>query len=93
MYKKKKKKPVKETNYSPFFYQLLELQYRVIYYSSSGLATVQVLHGPSQAVPVVKNLLANAGDVRCGFDPWVGTIPGGGHGNPLQYSSLEDPMD
>ena len=27
------------------------------------------------------------------FDPWVGTSPGGGHGNPLQYSSLENPMD
>ena len=27
------------------------------------------------------------------FDPWVGNIPGGGHGNPLQYSCLENPMD
>ena len=27
-----------------------------------------------------------------GFDPWVGKIPGGGHGNPLQYSCLENPM-
>ena len=27
------------------------------------------------------------------FDPWVGKIPGGGHGNPLQYSCLENPMD
>ena len=27
------------------------------------------------------------------FNPWVGKIPGGGHGNPLQYSSLENPMD
>ena len=23
---------------------------------------------------------------RCEFNPWVGKIPGGGHGNPLQYS-------
>ena len=30
---------------------------------------------------------------RCGFDPWVGKIPGGGHGNPLQYSCLENPVD
>ena len=30
---------------------------------------------------------------RNGFDPWVRKIPGGGHGNPLQYSCLEDPMD
>ena len=28
---------------------------------------------------------------RLGFDPWVGKIPGGGNGNPLQYSCLEDP--
>ena len=27
------------------------------------------------------------------FDPWVGKIPGGGPGNPLQYSCLENPMD
>ena len=25
------------------------------------------------------------------FDPWVGEILGGGHGNPLQYSCLENP--
>ena len=29
----------------------------------------------SQVVLVVKNLPANAGDVRCGFDPWVRKIP------------------
>ena len=29
---------------------------------------------------------------RCGFHPWVGKIPGGGHGNPLQHSCLENPM-
>ena len=30
---------------------------------------------------------------RCGFDPWVGKTPGEGNGNPLQYSSLENPMN
>ena len=30
---------------------------------------------------------------RCGFDPRVRKIPGGGHGNPLQYSCLENPKD
>ena len=30
---------------------------------------------------------------RCGFNPWVGKIPGGGHGDPLQYSCLENPME
>ena len=28
-----------------------------------------------------------------GFNPWVRKIPGGEHGNPLQYSCLENPMD
>ena len=27
------------------------------------------------------------------FHPWVGKIPGGGNGNPLQYSYLENPTD
>ena len=40
---------------------------------------------------VVKNLPANAGDV--GLIPWSGRSPGGGHGNPLQYSCLENSMD
>ena len=40
-----------------------------------------------------KNLSANAGDVRQGFDPWVRKIPGMGNGNPLQYFDLENPVD
>ena len=43
---------------------------------------------------VVKNPLANAGDTRdVGSIPGSGRFPGGGHGNPLQYSCLENPMD
>ena len=30
---------------------------------------------------------------RCEFDSWVGKIPWRRHGNPLQYSCLENPMD
>ena len=30
---------------------------------------------------------------RCRLDPWVGRAPGGGHGNPFQYSGLENSMD
>ena len=30
---------------------------------------------------------------RPGFDPGLGRSPGGGHGNPLQYSCLENPME
>ena len=46
-------------------------------------------------VIVINNLPANAGDIdRQRFIPLVGNIlPGGGNGNPLQYSCLEDPMD
>ena len=48
----------------------------------------------SQVVPVVKNLAANAGDIRdAGSIPGSGRSPGGGHGNPLQYSCLENLMD
>ena len=43
---------------------------------------------------VVKNLPANSGDVEdVGSTPGSGSSPGGGHGNPLQYSCLENPMD
>ena len=43
---------------------------------------------------VVKNPLANAGDIRDeGSVPGSGRAPGGGHGSPLQYSYLENPMD
>ena len=41
--------------------------------------------------PMVKNLPANAGDV--GLIPGSGRSPGGGNGNLLQYSCLENPMD
>ena len=43
---------------------------------------------------MVKNPLANAGDVRDeGSIPGLRRSPGGGHSNPLQYSCLENPMD
>ena len=47
-----------------------------------------------QVVPVVKNLPASAGDARdVGSIPGSRRSPGGGHGNPLQYSYLENPMN
>ena len=43
---------------------------------------------------MVKNLPANVGDIRdMGVIPGLGRSPGRGHGNPLQYSCLEKPMD
>ena len=50
--------------------------------------------GASQVALVVKKLPANAGDIRdAGSIPGMGRSLGGGHGNPLQYSCLENPMD
>ena len=43
---------------------------------------------------MIKNPPANAGNVRdAGWITGLGRSPGGGHGNPLQYSYLENPMD
>ena len=48
----------------------------------------------SQVALVVKNLPVKAGDIRdTGSIPGSGSSPGGGHGNPSQYSCLENPMD
>ena len=50
--------------------------------------------GASKVALEVRNPPANTGRCkRCGFDPWMGRSPGGGHGNPLQCSCLENPMD
>ena len=47
-----------------------------------------------QVVLVVKNSPANGGDIRdVGSVSGLGIAPGGWHGNPLQYSCLENPMD
>ena len=47
-----------------------------------------------QVALVVKNLPANTGDLREeGSIPGLGRSPGEGHGNPIQYSCLENPMD
>ena len=43
---------------------------------------------------MVKNMPANGGDIRdVGSIAGSGRSPGGGNGNPLQYSCLENPMD
>ena len=53
-----------------------------------------LLRWASQVILVVKNSPANAGDIRdAGSIPGSGRSLGGGHGNPLQYSCLEKPMD
>ena len=51
------------------------------------MATVLGFPGGSDG----KEFTCNAGDL--GSIRGLGRSPGGGHGNPLQYSSLENPMD
>ena len=58
------------------------------------LSNLQLKGGASQVVLMVRNPPANAGDITdADFMPGSGRSPGGGHGNPLQYSCLENPMD
>ena len=50
--------------------------------------------GASKVVLMVKNPPANVGDIRdAGLISEWGRSLRGGHGNPLQYSCLENPMD
>ena len=54
------------------------------------LSNMMALIMISQVTLLVKSLLANAGDERdASSTPGSGRFPGGGNGNPLQYSSLE----
>ena len=58
------------------------------------MKTPEVLSGASQVALVVKYLPANARDAGdAGLIPQLGRSPGEEHGNPLQYSCLENSMD
>ena len=68
--------------------------FNIVLTTAPGAGEGQVTLWASQVVLVVKNLLANAGDVKdVGLIPGLGRSPGEGNGNPLQYSCLENPMD
>ena len=55
------------------------------------LVFINLSEGLPMVTLVVKNLPAKAGDVRnAHLIPGLGRSPGGGHGNPLQYSCLEN---
>ena len=59
-----------------------------------SVSEICFLTSASEVVPVVKNLPANAGEVRdVGSILGSGRYPVEGHGNLLQYSCLENPMD
>ena len=58
------------------------------------LCIYEYMYGASQVALVVKNPPTNTGDEkRHGFDPGSERSPGGGHGSPVQYSCLENPLD
>ena len=60
----------------------------------SLLCVSSISFGASQVVLVIKNLPANARDIRdVGKILRSGRSPEGGHGNPLQYPCLDDPVD
>ena len=66
----------------------------LIQLSADGWSCIPSLPRGSQVALEVKNLPANAGDIRdTGSVPGSGRAPRGEHGNPLQYSCLENPMD
>ena len=69
-----------------------EWEYRKNYHHCGNLSPCSTW--VSHVVKVVKNLPANAGDLTDAFSiPGLGWSPGGEHGNPLQYSCLENVMD
>ena len=71
----------------PIYIYYILLHLYVIYLFNIHLCLYIGVPGGS----VVKNPPANAGDQ--GSIPGLGRRPGGGNGNPLQYSCLENPMD
>ena len=69
-----------------------------IYFDGSNIILLINAMCVSRGLPrwalVVKNPPTNAGDIRgVSCIPGLGRPPGGEHGNPLQYSCLENPMD
>ena len=78
------------------FYNLFDLPPYAKYYPTPSVdhSTYHMYYcvWASHVVLVVKNLLPNAGDARdAGLIPRSRRSPGGGHGNPLKYSCLENP--
>ena len=64
------------------------------YQIQSSLIVRLINEWGSPGVSVVKNLPTNAGDSgEASSIPGLGRSPGGGNGNPLQYSCLENPRD
>ena len=77
------------------FYFILLLEYNcftILYYFLLYNTVNQLYVSPGGATG--QNPPANAGDIRdVGLIPGLGRFPGGGNGNPLQYSCLGNSMD
>ena len=88
-------------SYPLFYATSFSETFSVVQGSSVGSPVLSFFHpsvlpfsGAPQVVLVVKNPPASVGDIRdVGSVPVSGRSPGGGHGNPLQLSCLEHPMD
>ena len=66
----------------------------IVFYNFITVIFDEHLEKPSQVALVVKNLPANAANMReAGSISGSGRSLGGGHGNPLQCSCLENPRD
>ena len=86
------------SGFNEAFYMILFylLSWYIIYTSffKNFFSGCPKVYRASQVALVVKNLPANTGDIRdMGSIPGLWRFPGGGHGNPRQYSYLENPMD
>ena len=74
------------------YHSTYNLLWSLQFFPVSHLYYLCIACGASQVVLVVKNPPANAGDIRDADSfPGSGRSPGGGNGNTLQYSSLENP--
>ena len=70
--------------YKMFFFFFLCILYENVFHNQNKVT----LHHQSMIQPVFPDGTSNAGD----GSTWVWS-PGGGHGNPLQHSCLQNPMD
>ena len=65
-----------------------------VFSAFSFFHNIYLLTWASQVALAIKNSPANTGAIRdTGLIPGSGRSPAGGHGNPLLYSCLENPMD
>ena len=77
----------RKTDFKSAFYEDLQISKACKCFKSPDVNYLEGFPGGS----VIKNPAANAGDL--GLIPGPGGSPGGGNGNPLQYSGLENHRD